>query len=55
MKMLPKGKGRNVLGGTVMAVALAMIGILAIPAGVLLGAIALLWVGADRLIRAIER
>ena len=55
MKMLPKGKGRNVLGGTVMAVALTMIGVLAIPAGVLLGAIALLWGGADRLIKAIER
>ena len=38
-----------------MAVALTLIGILAIPAGVLLGAIALLWVGADMLIRAIER
>ena len=53
--MLPKGKGQNVLGGTIMAVALTLIGILAIPAGVLLGAIALLWGGADRLIRAIER
>ena len=38
-----------------MAVALTLIGILAIPTGVLLGAIALLWGGADRLIRAIER
>ena len=38
-----------------MAVALTLIGILAIPAGVLLRAIALLWGGADRLIRAIER
>ena len=55
MKMPPKGKGRNVLGGTVMAVALILIGVLAIPAGVLLGAIALLWCGADRLIKAIER
>ena len=53
--MLPKEKSRNFLGGTVMAVALALIGVLAIPAGVLLGAIALLWVGSDRLFRAIER
>ena len=53
--MLPKEKSRNFLGGTVMAVALALIGVLANPAGVLLGAIALLWGGADRLIKAIER
>ncbi len=53
--MLPKEKRRNILGGTVMAVALALIGVLAIPAGVLLGAIALLWCGADKLINAIER
>ena len=53
--MLPKEKSRNFLGGTVMAVALALIGVLAIPAGVLLGAIALLWCGGERLIKAIER
>lgn len=55
MKMLQKEKRRNILGGTVMAVALALIGVLAIPAGVLLGAIALLWGGADRLIKVIEK
>lgn len=48
-------KNQKLLGGVVMAVALALIGVLAIPAGLLLGAIALLWCGADRLIKAIER
>ena len=53
--MLPKEKSRNILGGTVMAVALVLMGVLAVPAGILLGAIALLWCGADRLIKVIER
>lgn len=53
--MLPKEKSRNILGGTVMAVALVLMGVLAVPAGILLGAIALLWCGADKLIKAIER
>ena len=48
-------KCQNLMGGMVMAVALVLIGVLAVPAGVLLGAIALLWGGADRLIKAIER
>lgn len=48
-------KNQKLLGGVVMAVALALIGVLAIPAGLLLGAICLLWCGADRLIKAIER
>ena len=48
-------KYENLMGGRVMAVALVLIGVLAVPAGVLLGAIALLWGGADRLIKAIER
>ncbi|MGN1015683.1 MAG: hypothetical protein ACI4PL_01685 [Faecousia sp.] len=48
-------KYQNILGGMVMAVDLVLIGVLAVPAGVLLGAIALLWGGADRLIKAIER
>ena len=48
-------KHQSLLGGVVMAVALVLIGVLAVPAGVLLGAIALLWGGADRLIKAIER
>lgn len=53
--MLLKNKRRNILGGAVMAVTLSLIGVLAIPAGVLLGAISLLWCGADRLIKVIER
>ena len=53
--MPPKKNHRRILGGTVMAVTLALIGVLAIPTGVLLGAICLLWCGADRLIKAIER
>ena len=53
--MPPKKKHESILSGTVMAVTLALIGVLAIPAGVLLGAICLLWCGADRLIKAIER
>ena len=48
-------KYQNLMGGMVMAVALVLIGVLAVPAGVLLGAIARLWGGADRLIKAIER
>ena len=53
--MPPKKNHRRILGGTVMAVTLALIVVLAIPAGVLLGSIALLWGAADRLIKAIER
>ena len=51
MKVSAYGCSRRHLLGAM----LVLIGVLAVPAGVLLGAIALLWGGADRLIKAIER